>query len=426
MQRATGVPGLGRRAPTAWQGGLSIIGLATITAALTGPGQTIGVSVFTDHFVDDLGLSRSNVSLAYLIGTLTGAVLLPTVGRFIDQRGVRFAQIIVGTLFALALLNMSFVGGFAWLALGFVGIRFLGQGSLSLVAIITVSLRYVENRGRALGVFSTSSAGLMALVPVGLAISIDEIGWRSTWRLAAAVVVVVVVPIAVLGLRQMPRSSAAASEADAAFTGRASVDRSAAIRTRSFWILAAVSGSAGMMSTALNFHQIDLLGDVGISETGAAALFIPQVLGSTIAGLGIGWSADRIGTRYLPALGMLLLVSAHVLAAIAAPGAIAILYAVVLGAAGEAVRTATAVLLPMWFGTRHLGSIQGSLTLLNVGASALGPVALAVVDDRFGSYPPAVMLLAAIPTSALLFSLTRDRAIETNAERIADPIDSSS
>ena len=59
--------------------GYGILGLATITSVLTGPGQTIGVSVFIDHFVTDLGLSRSQVSTAYLIGTLSGAALLPRV-----------------------------------------------------------------------------------------------------------------------------------------------------------------------------------------------------------------------------------------------------------------------------------------------------------------------------------------------------------
>ena len=61
---------------------------AVLASALTGPGQTIGVSVFIDHFVDDLSLSRPQVSTAYLIGTLTGSIFLPAVGRFIDRNGV--------------------------------------------------------------------------------------------------------------------------------------------------------------------------------------------------------------------------------------------------------------------------------------------------------------------------------------------------
>ncbi len=384
--------------------------LAIVTAGLTGPGQTIGVSVFIDHFVDDLSLSRSQVSTAYLIGTLAGAVLLPSVGKFIDRRGVRVSQALIGLLFGLALINMSFVNGIIWLTIGFGGIRFLGQGSLSLVSTVTVQLRFDRTRGTALGIFTTASAGVMALVPVTLAVAISAVGWRDAWLLCAAVVVGLVVPIAWFGLRDLPKgaSRAVPNEGAIEIGGRSdteSFDRGEAMRTGSFWMLAAVSGAAGMMATALNFHQIDLLGDAGLSEKAAAALFIPQVVGSTVAGLTIGYLGDRIGTRYLPAIGMALLLAAQLLASVAAPGVIVIVYAIVLGATGGATRTASATLQPQWFGTGHIGSISGALTLFGVGASAIGPVALTLAEKWMGSYPPAIVLLGVVPAAAMLFAL---------------------
>lgn len=386
-------------------GGFTILAVAIVTSVLTGPGQTIGVSVFIDHFVEDLNLTRSQVSTAYLIGTLSGAALLPRVGRFIDDRGVRLSQMVAGALFALALVNMSFVNGFVWLAIGFVGIRFFGQGSLSLVSVVTVSIRYLSNRGTALGLYSTVSSALMALLPLALAFSIGAVGWRSAWLVSAAIVASLVLGLAWFGLRDMPaRRSAATAETDDVVVDN-SFDRAEAIRTRGFWLLAAVSASAGMLGTALNFHQIDLLGDAGLSTNAAAALFIPQVVGSTVAGLATGWLADRMGTRYLPAAGAGLLVVSLLLAAVASPGVIVVIYAIVLGAMGGGIRTTASLLLPTWFGVAHLGSIQGTLTVFNVGASALGPVALAITQDWFGSYPPAVLVLALIPAATLVFAL---------------------
>ncbi len=396
--------------PTTGRQSWIVLALATVTAALTGPGQTLGVSVFIDHFVTDLDLTRSQVAGAYLVGTLTGATLLPSVGRFIDNRGVRRSQIIVGLLFGLALVNMSQVNGLIWLAVGFTGIRLLGQGSLSLIATVTVSLQFVKNRGTALGIFSTAASALMATVPVALSFAISQWGWRVAWLVAAGVVPTIVVAFAVFGLRDLPTGTAtsgssgipAASSAEVSGT---SVDRTQALRSRGFWILAAVSGSSGMLGTALNFHQIDLLGDAGLSSTAAAIMFLPQVLGSSVAGLSVGIIGDRIGTRYLPAAGMALLIAAHWMAAIVAPGIIVVLYAIVLGAMAGAVRTSTSTLLPTWFGTTHLGSIQGSLTFFTVGASAIGPVALAQLEGGFGSYRPAVLVLSVIPAIALVFSL---------------------
>jgi MFS family permease len=387
----------------------AILAVAVLTSALTGPGQTIGVSVFIDHFVDDLGLTRPEVSGAYLVGTLTGSLLLPTVGRFIDRRGVRLAQMIIGALFALALINMSFVNGLISLAIGFTGIRLLGQGSLSLVSTVTVSLRFRKGRGTALGLFSTFSNALMALSPILLAASIVAVGWRSTWLIAALVISLSVIPLAWFGLQRMPanRSLIPQSEesTDDASDKSRQYDRSEALRTRGFWILAAISGSAGMLSTALNFHQIDLLGEAGLSKESAAAMFLPQVLGATAAGFSFGYLADRAGSRFLPAVSMAMLFAAHLLASVASPGLSVVSYAIVLGAAGGATRTIAATLLPTWFGTTHLGNIQGTLTLFNVGASALGPVTLALLEGRLGSYPPAILALSLIPVAALLFSL---------------------
>jgi hypothetical protein len=48
---------------------------------MTAPGQTVGVAVVVDPMIADLGVSRSQISAAYLVGTLVGATLLPTAGR---------------------------------------------------------------------------------------------------------------------------------------------------------------------------------------------------------------------------------------------------------------------------------------------------------------------------------------------------------
>lgn len=391
-----------------------VLALAVITSTLTGPGQTIGVAVFIDHFVADLSLSRSQVATAYLVGTLAGATLLPMIGRFVDQRGVRRSQLIVGVLFGLALLNMSFVNGAIWLAVGFVGIRLLGQGSLSLISTVTVSLQFSHNRGTALGIFATASSALMALVPVGLALAISEWGWRTAWIITAITVPGTVILIALFGLRGLPTGSGQTeqpadkdSSSNGAQLNDHSVDRAEAIRSHGFWVLACVVGAASMLGTALNFHQIDLLGEAGLSTTQAAAMFLPQVIGSALAGLAVGYISDRVGTHYLPAAGMVLLIAAHWMAAIASPGIVVVLYAIILGATGGATRTTAATLLPAWFGTRHLGAIQGSLTFIAVGASAIGPVALAQLEGAFGSYRPAVLVLSILPAAALLFSLRR-------------------
>lgn len=451
--------------PRSW----AILLVATISSGLTGPGQTIGVSVFIDYFVSDLDLTRSQVASAYLVGTLAGATFLPSVGRLIDSYGVRKSQILIGLVFGLALANMSMVNGLLWLAIGFFGIRLTGQGSLSLVSTLTVSLHFVKRRGTALGIFATASGALMSLVPVCILLLINQWGWRTAWVLVAGTVSTLVVCLAFFGLRGLPTgsnrrqisnssnidlgqaSATSGQHADqtrldndshsggadhavdpetvdletvdveavhvettdavdtkpTAGTAPEALDRRQAIRMRSFWILAVVSGSTSMLGTALNFHQIDLLGDAGLSAETATIMFLPQVIGSAIAGLAVGYVSDNIGTRYLPAFGMVLLMMAHWVAAAVEPGLTVVVYAILLGGMAGTVRTSTTTLLANWFGTSNLGSIQGLLTFFTVGASAIGPVALAQLENGLGSYPPALLTLSVIPAAAAVFSLTR-------------------
>ena len=394
--------------------GARILIFAVLASGLTGPGQTIGVSVFIDPFIDELGITRSEVSSAYLVGTLIASLFLPSVGRFIDRHGVRRSQAVIGVVFAAALVNMSFVTGLVTLAIGFIGIRLLGQGSLSLVSTVTVSLRFDEDRGTALGLFSTFSAGLLALAPIGLGLAISAWGWRTAWLAAAVFILITVVPMAWFGLASMPRGSrsskAAADEIhDTSVTNSEAVTRSQAVRTRGFWILVAIGGSTSMLSTALNFHQIDLLTTAGLSTTAAAALFLPQVIGSSLAGFGFGVLCDRLEGPWLPAAAAGLLGVSLLLAAVVSPGVIVFVYAIVLGAAGGASRTVTSALLPKWFGTEEIGSIQGTLTTTNVGLSAIGPVTLAVLESSTGSYATSTLILALIPAGAVVFAFSGPR-----------------
>ena len=162
---------------------------------------------------------------------------------------------------------------------------------------------------------------------------------------------------------------------------------------------------AASLITGLNFHQIDLLGEAGLSSGEAAIMFLPQIIGSSVAALGVGYVLDRVGTRFVPAFSMLLLAIVHVMAAGLSGPATILLYAVVLGSAGGTVRAALSTLVPGYFGTGHIGSISGLMTVANVAGSAVGPVVLAVTESATGGYRSANLILLAIPVVATIVCL---------------------
>ncbi|MDD4426030.1 MAG: hypothetical protein PHS40_08900, partial [Mariniphaga sp.] len=58
-----------------------IILFASIVGVLaSAPGQTMGVSTFTDYLIDSIRISRNQISSAYMIGTIGSSFLLTWAG----------------------------------------------------------------------------------------------------------------------------------------------------------------------------------------------------------------------------------------------------------------------------------------------------------------------------------------------------------
>ncbi|MFW5745448.1 MAG: hypothetical protein ACOC2D_19405, partial [Spirochaetota bacterium] len=88
--------------------GWIVMGIGTLGMVMSAPGQTVGVSVFTDPLIEAHGLSRSLLSLAYLIGTLSSAMILSYAGRLYDRHGARIVATIAASGLALTLIYLSF------------------------------------------------------------------------------------------------------------------------------------------------------------------------------------------------------------------------------------------------------------------------------------------------------------------------------
>jgi MFS family permease len=421
------LPGPQAPRPSTRFSGWRIVALAAIALGMTGPGQTVGVSVFVDPMMASLDLTRSQVSTAYLVGTLAGALAMPRVGRLIDDRGTRVAMALVGGGFGLVLAGMAGVTGLITLVLGFTGIRMLGQGGLSLVSTTAVAPWFDRRRGFAVGVTTAVGSALLSLVPLASAAIIPAVGWRSAWLVTAGAVWLLVLPIATLGMidrpvdvRQRPDGAAVLDEADSLAADAAELARSwtraQALRAPMFWAVVGAVATTGMIGTGLAFHQIDLLGEQGLTPVQAAANFLPQTAAALTATLAVGAMVDRFASRYVLVGSMLLLAGAMVLVPFVAPGPLAVLYGVLLGAAGSSARALEAASFPKLFGIAHLGSIRGVVTSVGVASTAFGPVALSLGRDLTGSYVQVLVALLVLPAAVCVVAL---RAGRTRAGSLA-------
>jgi MFS family permease len=235
--------------------GWRIVALSSVALVLTAPGQTAGVSVFVDPMIDELGVSRSQLTTAYLAGTLVGAAAMPWVGKALDRFGVRRTMAVIGAVFGSVLLSLSAATGLFGLTAGFVGIRMAGQGALSLTATTAVALWFVRRRGLAVGIVGAVGSAGISLAPFLLERLISATDWRTAWAVEGLVVWALVVPMALLGMRDRPADLGQAPDGRPLPAGSASPDwgvtRAVAMRTGFFWVVTAGVAAAGMLATAL-------------------------------------------------------------------------------------------------------------------------------------------------------------------------------
>jgi len=247
--------------------GWVIMAIGTFGLIMTSPGQTYSVSVFVELFIADLGMSRSGVSTLYTIGTLTGSLALPFVGRQFDQAGPRRTTLLIIITFGCATLYMGFVRNALMLGLGFVAIRMFGQGSLSLVSTNIINNWWVQHRGKMQGI-----AGLIAsLLGVGTFPSlinwlIPIFGWRITWVILGGGLLVILLPLSSALIRNKPegfglRPDGLSVKYEAAPEEPVHYQEehwtlAQALRTPVFWISVLSTGSASTVTNWQRAHPV--------------------------------------------------------------------------------------------------------------------------------------------------------------------------
>ncbi|MEX2279941.1 MAG: MFS transporter [Acidimicrobiia bacterium] len=382
----------------------------TIAVGMTIPGQTVGVSVFLDFIIDDLGLGRSTVSAVYTAGTLVGSLSLPYIGRAIDRHGPRRAVLLIGSAFALACVFMGFVGSVLTLFVGFALIRALGQGALGLVSMHTINLWFVRRRGLAIGLAGVGMALATSVMPAVINSLIATFGWRTAYALLGLAVAVVVLPVGGGLFRFAPERYGREPDGKK-FEGAESVSATErnftlaqARRTITFWLFASGAFLTAMLGTGLVFHHFSIMDNNGLSRELAATVFISFGIVQAIANLLTGWLLDRVPPRFLLAVAQAAMVTVMILATSVSAGPSLLVYGVVFGIMQGMSGAISLTVYPHYFGRTHQGAIKGMVSTIMVAGTAAGPLLLAVGFDMSGSYRP--VLLGAAIAPALIAVIT--------------------
>jgi len=232
--------------------------------------------------------------------------------------------------------------------------------------------------------------------------------WRDSFATFGAGALVLMLPVALFVIREPAAggSDAESAKANAIVGSDRDLDLTAALRTRSFWILAATLFTFFAYFLSVLEHLVLYLTDSGMARKDAS-LFFSYSLGLGIASkLILGAIADRIPNRASTLLVYgVLAVSAVALLALpgASPRRMMLWVFVGTFAFSTAARDVVyPLIIAECFGVRYLAQIYGALMVALLPGGTLGPIFTASIHDHFGTYEIAFLTFLAL--NALAFT----------------------
>ena len=298
--------------------------------------------------------------------------------------------------------------------IAFASLRALGQGSLNINAILLVNQWFISMRGRAVGMMTLGAVMSTALFPSFARFLIDSIDWRGAYAVLGVVAIGLIVPAALLVVRNRPEdvglfpdgsSQPPVSESRRAAPG---VRRHTRIyRSPAFWMMALALSTPSLVTTALTCHQTSIFQENGLSATLAARVFAIYSASSAVSSLVAGFAADRIGPKPLLVFSMATLLATLALAVLIDSLLVAVVYVRVMGVSGGSYIVVQSTIWAHHYGRKGLGRVQGPAMTLSVCASAVGSLPLAVFHNPTGTYTLGIIVMMALPVlsvAALFFT----------------------
>jgi MFS family permease len=407
-----------------------MLAVAAAAQYMSGPGQSYSVAAFKEPMQDSLQISDTRLSLAYGFATLLSGLSLPFMGRLVDRWGARRILIVVAGVLGTACLWMSQVRDLAGLYIGFSLIRCFGQGALMLISMWIVGEWYAKRRGFAASLVGLGGSLSVMTLPLINHFFISRFGWEVGWMFWGVAVWLSIIPPTFLLLRDRPEelglspdgfdeqqstiaahSSASNDPAESKTAPIIAEQRriwgvSDVLRDATFWKLLSVPACAGLIITALTFHQVAILGSRGVDPGWALGLISLQAVIATACALPAGWLTDRMTGRHLLAAAMCFLGLAAALVIFMPVPQLAVLYAVCLGLNGALMRTAGNVIWLEYYGRDNQGGIRGLVMSAMVLGAAIGPLPAAFSIDYLGSYQLALWSFVAMAVVAGTLAFT--------------------
>jgi MFS transporter, OFA family, oxalate/formate antiporter len=411
--------------------GWAILVFSALGILMSMPGQTIGVSAFIEHLIRDLHISRSDLTFAYMIGTIVSSLLLVYAGKIYDLVGARIvcfcASIGLGiTMLLLSQINylteLFFPNGISSyttigiMIVGFFLLRFFGQGVLTLGSRNMLMKWFDKKRGLATGLSGPIVTTGLSATPFFLNSLINKTSWNTTWLILGIISIVLFSSVIAIFFRDNPEACGLLPDGEkaidenlpSAILNQRQFTVAEARRHWPFWVFALTLSLFGFYITAVTFNIVSIFAKAAMSAETAFAVLIPGTVIAVIFNIVGGIIADRIKPKYLLMVMLSGVIIANISLYFLAPGITVITLIIGNGIGGGLFGVLSNVTFPRFYGREHLGAINGFIMSLMVFSSAIAPWMFSKCLDLTGTYRTMTIVCTGVALLLLFTSFKAD------------------
>ncbi|WP_439137440.1 MFS transporter [Roseicyclus sp.] len=358
-------------------------------------GHTWFIALFAGEIRAEFGLSDGQWGLIYTAATLSSAALLFGRGGWADTVPLSRLAPIIAVTFAGAAVLMA-LGQTIWtLGIAVFLLRFCGQGMFSHIQQTAMARWFVATRGRAIAIANLGYTTGQVFLPLPAVLLMGWIGWRASWLVVAAILLLFILPLLIWLLKQdrAPQGGIGGMIGAPGLGGR-HWRRREALQHWLFWALVPLMLTPGYVGTVVFFHQVHVAEVKGWTLVAMAPAYPAWALSEVAAAFVAGWAADRFGpARLLP----LTVLPMGVGIALIGMGETPLAWIIGVGLIGVTqgmTNTVWGTLLPATYGTNHIGSVRAVAGAVLVVSTALGPGMGGVIIDAGISVPQQAGVMA--------------------------------
>lgn len=260
-------------------------------------GQTFLISLFVPFFIATFNLSNASFGSLYSLATLSSALSLPFIGKWIDHLPLKRFSIMVAMGLMLAAFTVSISWHVAVLFVGLLLLRLSGQGLSGHTAQTAMAKFFTFQRGKALSIANLGYPIGEAILPLIITALIPILSWRGAWGSISMTIGILLIPLILSILRGETADKTTPKALDD--TDDAPANYNMVLKDKRFYLLLPAVLLPAFWVTGLFLYQVNIAEQLGWSATLIASAFVAHAIARIISSLFVGPAIDSFSARQL-------------------------------------------------------------------------------------------------------------------------------